>query len=77
MTLNVTTWIIIALAVAIPVANLQGRWAASRACDNRHEITQLKETLKTKDAYDKINKQLPYDRDRAERLKWMRQHARP
>lgn len=64
------------VVVAIISAYFYGRWEAMKACDNRHKVAELENTIERKKEYERIEKKLPYSSDRAAKLEWLRQHAR-
>jgi len=54
-----------------------GRLDGSRSCDARHVTAQQKQDDKTRKSYDKIERKVPYNADRAAKFEWLRNNSRP
>jgi cell division protein FtsL len=48
-----------------------GRYEAMKACDNRHKVAELEQTIERKKKYEKIDKKLPYSSSRDDRFIWL------
>lgn len=66
---------LVSLIIAMPIVYFAGRYMASKDCDNRHKVAQLEHEITVRKNNEKIDRKTPYNADRVDKFKWLREHS--